>query len=640
MRRLIFFLIILLDFNLYSNEEIKVFHTNEIIVVSEDKQIEKSTSIADYMISNIARINYFTLDNLLNEISGVRSVRNSKNEGYFRLRGFDQRQVGVFFDGVPIVNQYDGMVDLSLFSVIPVAKITISKGISSTLYGANNLGGAINFVTDNVFKTNFVEGNISYGSFNKNIGFKASQKVDNFFLLLSVNYLNSNDFNTSYEYAGKIFQIPNSYSKLYSGFAKVVHQLSDDFSHSLVFLYGNGEKGIPPNLESSKPRFWKMPHWTNSIVNYSLNGQIFDNVSFRMGFFVMTTKNIIDSFDDSTYSTQETRSAFNSTQRYAKFGSAATLEFKWKNFEPTKLAFSLHRDIQEQQANTNDPWKMFRSQLLSVSAEQNFSLGLIGGLIGLSYDILTPLYANGSNLRSSEDFLNYQIAFNFSPEHFNFFINYSHKSRFPTLKEFYAEVIGSNKPNPNLRSEFSDNFELGFRARATDNLIFRSSIFASFVKDLIDIVTLEDKSRQFVNIGNVLFAGVELETKYNFQDYTFSLNLNYLKSENRTASSSSKILPLRPEYTLNFTILKKFSFGLTPQLQIQSVFEQYAFNSDKKEYIKLPNYNLLNLTFSYQLLKGFTLNASFLNILDELYYSDWGYPQAGFNLNVGVSLLF
>lgn len=163
-------------------------------------------------------------------------------------------------------------------------------------------------------------------------------------------------------------------------------------------------------------------------------------------------------------------------------------------------------------------------------------------------------------------------------------------------------------------------------------------LYASFVKDLIDIVTLEDKSRQFINIGNVLFAGAELEVNYNIHNCVITWNLNYLKSENRTGNLNSKILPLRPEYTSNLRVPKMFSFGLTARLQVQSIYGQYAYNSDKREYFKLPNYNLVNLTFAYLLFKGVELNASFVNMLDELYYSDWGYPQAGFNFNVGIHI--
>ncbi len=624
--------------SLYSNEQIKQFRTNEIIVISEDKQIQKSTSANDFEIDGKHRNKYFSLDALFNEINGIRSARNSKNEGYFRLRGMDQRQIGIYFDGIPIVNQYDGMVDLSQYSLTAVSKISIAKGLSSALYGANNLGGSINIITDNVFARNSVGASINYGDISQNIGLKAKHKFGDFYLTLAADYNNFDNFKSSSLLNRDDKTINNSYGKSYSGFVKLANQIGNSFIHSLSVMYGNGEKGIPINLETTKPRYWKMPNWNNLIANYGTNALLSDIILLKTNIFATKSHNIIDSYDDSSYTTQKTRSAFHSTQEYLKFGGSAILEINWQNFEQTKFAITFNRDKQNQQANSPDPWKDFRSQLLSVSAEQNFGFGNFGGLIGLNYDLLTPIYANGSNLRNSEDFLNYQLGLNYSTVSFNVYGNYSHKSRFPTLKEFYAEITGANKPNPNLQSEFAENLELGVRTSLIDNLNIRTSIYANFVKNLIDITILEDKSRQFVNIGKVLFAGLELDVNYQIYDVVFNFGFNYQKSENQTDGATSKIMPLRPEFVTNFSMSHSFDFGLSALLQLKSYLNHQAYNSDKKTYFELPNYNLLNAVISYDIMKNISLNSALINILDELYYSDWGYPQAGFSFNLGVGI--
>jgi len=640
MKRIILLLIILQTIFAYSNEEVKTFRTNEIVVISEDKQIEKSTSSAEYPINKENRNKHFTLDNLLNEINGFRSDRNSKNEGYFRLRGLDQRQIGIYFDGIPIVNQFDGMVDLSQFSLTSISKISVSKGLSSALYGANNLGGSINIITDNVFNENTLNASLNYGNASQNYGIKAKQRLGTFYLTIAADYNNSGNFRTSSDFVGMDKIISNSYSKSISGFAKVVNQIGKSFVHSLSAMYGSGEKGIPLNMETSKPRYWKMPEWNNIMTNYATNFVVLDKVLLKTNIFATSFKNVIDSYDDSTYSSQKSKSAFHSTQEYMKIGGSAIVEINWEKFEQTKFAVSFHNDKQHQQANTNDTWKEFTSQLISVSAEQNIEFGNFGGLVGLNYDKLVPTYANGSPLRPSEDYLNYQVGMNYSTESFNIYTNYAHKSRFPTLKEFYAEVTGANKANPNLQSEFSDNFELGVRSSILSNLRLRTSIYSNYVKNLIDITVLADKSRQFVNIGKVLFAGIEFDLHYNLYDYLINLGFNYQKSENQTENAASKIMALRPEYSTNLTLSRYFEFGLDAQVQLQSIYNQFAYNSDKKIYFELPRYNLLNVSLSYELIKNIEVNATFMNILDEMHYSDWGYPQIGFNFNLGLKLKY
>lgn len=638
MKKYIPFLLLIIVCNIFAKEEVKTFKTNEIVVISEDKQIEKSTSASEFKINDLIRNKYFSFDNLINEISGFRSIRNSKNEGYFRLRGLEQRQIGIYFDGIPIVNQFDGMVDLSQFSLNSISKISISKGLSSALYGANNLGGSINIITDNVFSKNFIVANTNYGNISQNFGINAKQRIGAFYISISADYNNFDNFRTSSNFIGNDKVISNSYSKSHSVFTKIANQIGNSFIHSLSFNYSGGEKGIPVNIETSRKRYWKMPEWNNIISNYATNFEITDNVHLKTNLFATHFRNIIDSYDDSTYTTQKTKSAFHSTQEYTKLGGSAILEINWEKFEQTKFAISFHNDKQHQQSNINEAWKDFSSQLLSLSAEQNFSIGNFGGLVGVNYDKLIPTNANGASLRSSEDYLNYQSGFNYSTDNYNVFFNYSHKSRFPTLKEFYAEVIGANKPNPNLKSEYSDNIEFGLKSNYIKNLTIISSVFANYVKNLIDITVLPDKSRQFINIGKVFFAGVELDLKYNLNNYLIDFSFNYLKSENQTDGAESKILPLRPEFTTNLTFSRNFDFGLNAQIQLLSYFKQFAYNSDKKVYFELPNYNLLNLTLSYQIFKNLNINATFMNILDELYYADWGYPQAGFNFNFGISL--
>jgi iron complex outermembrane receptor protein len=493
-------------------------------------------------------------------------------------------------------------------------------------------------VTDNVFSENTVNCSINYGDYSQNLGLKAKQQLGNFYVTFAADYNNFDNFRTPANIISNDGIINNSFSKSYSGFAKIANQIGKSFIQSISVLYGTGEKGIPTNIETTKPRYWKMPEWNNIISNYAVNYEILSGIILKSNLFASQFKNIIDSYDDGSYSSQKSKSAFHSTQKYTKYGGLAIVELNWKDFEQSKFAISFSQDEQNQQANTNLDWKIFRSQLISISAEQNFSYKDFGGLIGLSYDLLNPIYANGADLRKNEDFLNYQVGMNYSAEFYNLFANYSHKSRFPTLKEFYGEITGANTPNPNLQSEFTDNYELGLRTNIMKDFNIRASLYANNVKNLIDITVLEDKSRQFINIGKVLFAGLEFGANYNLYDYLINFNFNYQKAENQTENATSKIIPLRPEFSTNLTLSRYFDFGLDAQIQLQSYYNSFTYNSDLKKYFELPDYNLLNVYFSYQLFKNIAVNASFMNILDELYYSDWGYPQIGFNFNCGIKL--
>ena len=79
-------------------------------------------------------------------------------------RPYGNRGVNMFMDGIPI-NTSDGLVDL--FEIDPTAYryVEVFKGANAMRYGANSLGGAINFVTPTGRDATSFDGRLDAGSF-------------------------------------------------------------------------------------------------------------------------------------------------------------------------------------------------------------------------------------------------------------------------------------------------------------------------------------------------------------------------------------------------------------------------------------------------------------------------------------------
>ncbi|ROL58236.1 hypothetical protein D9V84_00435 [Bacteroidetes/Chlorobi group bacterium Naka2016] len=635
---LIFILILLAEpFNLFCVDTLKLYKTNEVVVLSEDEQLSKSSAAQELDLSDFHLLKYKSVDLLLNDILGFDSRRNSKNEGYFRMRGFDQRQVGIFLDGIPIVTQYDGMVDLYQFPTSSISKVSVSKGLSSLLYGANNLAGSINLITENSFRKNLIEVKGELGNVSKNFGVKLNQRLSNFYFISNLDYIGLDNFNTSRNLSN-FDRIDNSYSKTYSLFFKVVNPISRTFLHNFTILFNTGDRGIPVNIEATRKRFWKMPEFRNILLNYAFAYSPNESVFSKTNIYFTNFYNVIDSYDDSTYSTQLTNLSFHSTQSNKKIGFSSIFELRLLESNLTKIGIRYDRETQDQQSNYSQPWKTFQSELASLSLEQNLSYKNFGGIVGLNLDYLKPNDIGETEHKKSISFLNYQVGANYSSEVYNVYANFAHKSRFPTLKELYAEVLGANKPNPNLKSEFANLYELGVSVKPVENINFRASFYYNDVRNLIDIIVLEDKSRQFVNYGKVLLKGIEFSGNLAFYDFDFFFGLNYQEAENKTPSANNQIMPLRPKYLTNIRIVRSFNFGVTFEIQYLGYYNQYAYNSDKKQYFELPNYGLVNFSGSFKVNSNLTFSASVKNLFDVLYYSDWGYPQPGINFNLAMTL--
>ena len=83
----------------------------------------------------------------LEQLPGVDVQKGGKSQNYVSIRGFDQSDIKVLIDGVPVYEQYFRTLDLDQIPADSIAKITVTKGASSVLYGSNTLGGVINIIT-------------------------------------------------------------------------------------------------------------------------------------------------------------------------------------------------------------------------------------------------------------------------------------------------------------------------------------------------------------------------------------------------------------------------------------------------------------------------------------------------------------
>jgi iron complex outermembrane receptor protein len=70
-----------------------------------------------------------------------------KNEPNVSIHGFDQSKILVLIDGVPYYETNYGKLDLNQIPTAIIARIEVSKGAASVLYGANAMGGVVNIVT-------------------------------------------------------------------------------------------------------------------------------------------------------------------------------------------------------------------------------------------------------------------------------------------------------------------------------------------------------------------------------------------------------------------------------------------------------------------------------------------------------------
>lgn len=135
----------------------------------------------------IINSNFVTLDEAINEQSGLITIPDFGGGEGIQIQGFDSEHVLILMDGVPIIGRLAGTLDLKRFNLGNVERIEIVKGASSSLYGNEALGGVVNIISKSPEEG--VHGDVNYrGStwnthdINTNLGFsKNNLSITSFF---------------------------------------------------------------------------------------------------------------------------------------------------------------------------------------------------------------------------------------------------------------------------------------------------------------------------------------------------------------------------------------------------------------------------------------------------------------------------
>lgn len=582
---------------------------------------------------------------------GINITIGGRNEKNFTIRGFDQRQVPVYLDGIPISQAYDGYVDLGLFDTTMIDSIVIPKGHSSVLYGANTLGGSVNLLS--VRPKERLEGSIQ-GSFSSDSlfdsKFSLGTRQDRFYAMLVAGLIESDGFRLSDNYQNNAVEDGGRRDN------------SDQFKKTLYLKAGvtpisggeffiaynriDGEWGMPPRI-SDYPRYWRYNDWEKNTL-YSVGNFQIQKIDVRTRLFYDQGRNVLDSYDDDGYDSQTFRYAFHSTYEESSYGGSLTLSHAGLKKHLPSLALHYREDTHEQQSNYGLSWEKYSSETYSVGVEDQLKLNDSTTILaGFGYDLVRPVYANGAALDNDTDAINFSagINYDFDPSTKIHFL-VSGKSRFPTLKELYSGYIDWSRPNPDLHEEKTINYEIGGEKLLGDNLIVRTSLFYSKIDDLIESVVVDHDPfsgkpiYQVQNIDSAEYRGIELGTQaFISGGHELIVNYTYLDAINTSADRTSDHLPDRPRHTLTFGD----HWSLTDQLSLSPILRieaQRYYRAADDSIKKMPSYGIFDITARYNFNSNFKIEAGIKNAFDRNYSLDDGLPREGRTFFAGLEMAF
>jgi len=572
-----------------------------------------------------------------------------RNESMVFLRGYDLRQVPVFIDGIPEYIPYDGYVDLARFTTFDLSEISVSKGFSSVLFGANAMGGAINLVSRKPSSQWYYD--LSGGVANSggtNYSLSAGSKQSLFYLMTNVSSYCLNSFPLSESFTATSTENggerENSYRKdaKYSLKMGVTPNQTDEYSFTL--MNQQGEKGNPiftGSNPSEKVRFWRWPDW-DKISQYFITRTVLgdkestENVTVKTRFFHDKFNNTVKAYDNATYSSQTSKSAFTSIYDDDTWGMM--LEAGTRYVTRHRLTFASHykHDIHREH-NIGEPLRYVRDATISAGIEDAYQLFQDFTVIaGISYDLRRSLQAQDYNSKTKvmSDFpkddahaWNAQLGgiYDFSSNR-QFSFSIARKTRFATMKDRYSYKLGTAIPNPFLIPERAVNYDVAYSEIISPIGSYKVGLFFNDIDDaILQVSNASGVLSQMHNFGKAHYYGIELEL--DAQPFSFlrtGANYTYLKRKN-ISNPNVQFLDTPEHSTRVYAILVPFSLlSVTGSMEYNS-----ERNSTSDGKYQAGAFSLFDLTATMHFIQHIDLDAGIRNIFDRNYYLVEGYPEAG-----------
>ncbi|MBN2419129.1 MAG: TonB-dependent receptor [Deltaproteobacteria bacterium] len=657
-RMKLFFIFILFSFLMSSGYTLAqdVFELGEVVVSGKSEVISYIATNQTIDIEEIKLNDAATVADALDNMTGLSISYGTRNEAYINVRGFNQRYVPVFYDGIPWYIPYDGYVDTGEIATGNISRITLSKGAASTLYGANTMGGVINIVSMKPAKA--FEGSLSFDLGNEEYlgSLNLGGKVGKFYFLGGFTGMNADYFELSDDYESPGADSPedggqreNSDYKSTTVSLKAGWTPEDGHEYAIGYHTTNSEKGWPPNVyraEHSRrwERWWRFPEWEKTTYYFIGNSRITDNMSLKVRAYRDEYYNVLDAWTNPTF----TQSLFLGSI-YDDHTTGASLVLRTDFIENNILSFSYHikKDVHNSRDDIEAEWEKYVTRTSSYGIEDAFIVNEDLSIVaGLNYDVQEALYANGNDLRGDDDSFNGVLGITYGfTDKTKLHVSVAKKSRFPNQKELYSSYLDTSIPNPNLKKEQSINYEAGI----TSDLPFESNVgFTLFYADIKDLITettiydpVLDEDLDFNdNIGKSTFKGIELSfnTAY-FDSNDIKLSYVYTDAENNTPGRGSDYIPETPEHQLRIT--DNITFNEYFSVFLKARYDKGQMEDTMSEgWLELDDYWVFDAKGMFQVTKSTQVYLTVKNILDENYSTSYGFPREGRNVHLGFKVNF
>jgi len=600
----------------------RVYRLGEIIVNADRPSPEMRASTDAYSAVDLERLPVSTARDVLKGTPGVIVSTGQKDEAGIAMRGFGPRRVAIQVDGRPMNLPYYGNFDLSSISSDKLDGILVARGPASVTFGANAMGGVVNFVTargrDRLgTRVRLSAGNRDTGEVQLTHGL-ARGAWD---LFLSARAAGSDGATLPSGFrplrgAGREDGglRDNSDYAAWDLFGKLGY--NPDFRTDIALSggYQTQEKGLPAAVDEE--RYWRYSDWRRYFADLTLRRQLSPDLQLEAKGYGDVFVNTLVDYEDATYDPSAV--FYDSTHDTWDAGGIVSLERAWSPEHRGTYGCTLREDQIRKRMNPTDPWLYHHQVTGSVYAQHVARLSRrFTGSLGLADD-----FAAYNHLRTVDHVPGGTAGLAATvSERWTVTGSAGQSSRFPTLSQLW----GSQSGNRNLRAEVARRCEAGVDGRPVPAVQTEGVVFWNDLRDLID----RDLRRggRYENIRSARTWGAETTGALRLSDRAeLQLSYTYTRSRNR---DTDQPLDLVPRHKADGRLVLQTHGGDTQWALLVtragSRYDDEALTADRT----LPAYTTADCRITTRLARFLAVSLDIRNLGDACYEEEVMFPAPG-----------
>jgi iron complex outermembrane receptor protein len=582
------------------------------IMVPRPVSTTGGASAVEVALDSVVMLPAPTLEQVLREMPLIQIRRNSRGEAQPALRGGEDRQIAVIFDGVPITLGWDARTDLSVIPLTSAQRISIARGLSSVLHGPNVLGGVveIDVARGAQLQTAPRGGQFDFGLDHtgaRSLGFSAGSMVETSQGSWVIRGGGGHQARDGIVVPDGASDDPaldpalltedgdlrlNTDASRYDGFLSARYRSEKGTWMSFSASGYRERRGVAPEAHVQDPRLWRYPAQSRILAAISGGtGQRATalgegDLEATIGLDFGSTE--IDQFATPAY--LEKVGGENSDDRTVTLRLLGDHSLGRRGELRTAFTYA---DVNHDEVLDAVEKNSYRQRLWSLGAEAEWQVGSTPGSAGSRPARITAgLAVDGADTPETGDKPALDVLWDWGgrigfttfagDRNVLFHGSLSRRTRFPALRELYSGALGRFVPNPDLKPEVLTGGEAGFTLM-NEAVELQAVAFYQVLADGIvrsSVSTPEGKKYKRINQDEIRSRGIELLASGKAGPVGWSGDLTLQRTRGFTPDGDEVKLEYEPEVAGKLSTYFPLPLSLDGGISGRFMGRQYCENPE------------------------------------------------------------